>query len=325
MLNKILILTLLVFSLSAEIVTRAAIDIGSGNTRMLIAEVDTEKREIIQKLFSDFKTIELRRDLAFSADNAFSQDIENQLTETLIAFHQKDAKYNPQSWVAIATSSLRTATNGKEFAERVSKNSGVEIKIIPQLEEGFLAFAGVVAVSHLNPEELVVWDQGSGSFQITSMVNGKLEMYGTEFAVVPLIDYLFTLRNQTYSNEINPISRDEMEMLISHIHALPESPLWLVNPNKKFFFKGLGTVLCNRINKDHIKKEDLYHLICELCGKTDQELSALESRNTKELLISLIYLYAIMDHCHIDTIAKFPYITSGSCEGVVVTPEYWEN
>ncbi len=42
------------------------------------------------------------------------------------------------------------------------------MQIIPQREEGEIAFFSALASGEINPEEAVVWDIGTGSLQITT-------------------------------------------------------------------------------------------------------------------------------------------------------------
>ncbi len=68
---------------------------------------------------------------------------------------------------AVGTMGLRVARNAAEFIARVAAGCGVEIEVIPGKEEARLSFLAVQAGLGPLPGEVVVFDIGGGSTEIT--------------------------------------------------------------------------------------------------------------------------------------------------------------
>ncbi len=82
-------------------------------------------------------------------------------------FKQIAVSLGAETVLAIATSAVREARNGGEFARRVQQETGVEVRIINGQEEAELTFLG--ATLGLNVEEgAIVADLGGGSAEIIS-------------------------------------------------------------------------------------------------------------------------------------------------------------
>lgn len=60
---------------------------------------------------------------------------------------------------AIATSAFRKAVNAKEFTEQVQAQTGIFIQIIPQKQEGEIAYFSALATGEFDAQEM----NGSGT------------------------------------------------------------------------------------------------------------------------------------------------------------------
>lgn len=311
-----------------ESITRAALDVGSGDTKITIAEVNLQTNKIKKIWLQTYKAVELRQDLnASQEEKLLSKKITLQLIDTLKEFQEQSSQYHPVEWAAVGTSVFRTAKNGKEVLEDVENATGIKIRIIPQLEEAKIGFASAVAASGEEPDNVISWDSGSGSFQITTLVDGKLEMYGTEFAIVPAMEMLFAIRNQPYSKDVspNPISIEEAFELIKKIqNQLPEVPSWLLNNRKKLIGIGsasLFSIVKGQTGQSSYSQEDVKEAIFNSCGKKDSELG--EFRKCGEVAVGLVLLYSVMNHCGFEQVTYCE--TTGCCEGLLITPQFWES
>lgn len=314
-------------SLIEQVIVRGSLDVGSGETKMTVASVNTETNQIEKILYQKYLVVELRKDLGSSTDGCLSEKIEKKLINTIRAMQEDVKPFGPQEWVGVGTSVFRTAKNSQEFLNRVEAATGISIRIIPQIEEGEIGFASAAGASREAPEEIVAWDSGSGSFQICSLINGKLEMYGDEFAFVPALEALFKNRNQPFSSDIspNPVSRTEALKLIETIRTkLPPLPSWIVENNKKVVSIGgekicifsIGTIATGQST---LTKEQVMQAILQHCDKNDDELSRFA--HPKKVVVSLVLLYTVMDHCGFEKVLYFP--TNGGCEGILITPRFW--
>ena len=85
---------------------------------------------------------------------------------------------SPIKIAAIATSAFRKANNAKSFIAAIQKQTKISVQIIPQREEGEIAFFSALASGEFYPKEVVVWDIGTGSLQMTTMnANEELSVY----------------------------------------------------------------------------------------------------------------------------------------------------
>lgn len=312
-----------------QLTTRAAFDIGSGEVKIVVCDVDPKTNKIAKTWFSRFKPVGLRKDLASNIDGYLSQKIEQELIDTINAMKQEAGQFHPQKWVGGATSVFRTAKNGQEVLDRVQTATGVDIQLLPQVEEGKIGFATAVAASDLAPEDIIAWDSGSGSFQLSAMVDGQLEVYGAEFAIIPALEALFVQRNQLYSDiSPNPVSNVEALQLIETIRSkLPPIAPWMSKNKKQVVSIGGGTESIFAIAKKVIghspfTKEEVLAAIHDLSGKSDEYLIQFFER-PKRMVVGLCLLYTVMDHCGFEKLAHHP--TNGSCEGLAITPHFWND
>lgn len=261
--------------------------------------------------------MQLSKDLASNADGYLSQKIEQDLINAVNAMKEEVAQYRPQKWVGIGTSVFRKAKNAQEVRDRVCAATGLDLQIIPQDLEAALGFATAVAASNEAPERVMAWDSGSSSFQITSMINGKMEMYGTEFGYVNSVEALFSLRNIPYSQhaEIGVVSHSEAFGLIEAIkNKLPPPSSWIANSDKRLVAVGgwsMFSIAKESIGHSPFTKEEVLVEIHKLCETPDE----------KHYIPAFALLYAVMDHCGFEQVE---YIrTNGSCEGLTISPQYW--
>lgn len=316
--------------------TRAAFDIGSGEVKIVVCDVDITTNKVTKTWFSKFTVVKLREDLVKSqlldpAHNQYgclSPEIEQQLIAALNAMKREAERFHPQKWVGVATSVFRTAKNGQEVLDRVQAATGLKIELLPQVEEGKVGFATAVAASNRAPEEIIAWDSGSGSFQLSTMVNGQLEVYGAEFAKVPAFEALFAQRNLPYSDTSpNPVHLEESLQLIETISKkLPPIKPWMVDNKKQLVAIGGGSDGIFEIGRRVIghspfTKEEIWVAIQELSGKDDKYLS--RYGKTETIMIALNLMYAVMDHCGFENVDY--YSTNGSCAGVAITPYFWND
>lgn len=307
---------------------RASIDVGSGDTKVTVADVNHQVNKISKIWLQTVKTVELRKDLTVSKEEkCLSKKITLELIDAIKTIQEKGAVFQPLEWTAVGTSVFRTAKNGKEVLESVKEATGISIRLIPQLDEAKIGFASAVAASGEDPENVIAWDSGSGSFQISTMVEGKLEMYGAEFAHVPTIELLFALRKQPFSRDVslNPVSLEEALELIDTIKKtkLPEVPSWLVKQPKKVIGIGGYSIFGagnEATGKSTYTQHDILEAIKQNCGKSDSALSA--SPYANKLVVCLVLLYSVMSHCGFEQITYCE--TNGICEGLLITPEYWQ-
>ena len=148
-------------------IRKAAIDIGTNTTRLLIADsaqngtfIEVFCRRIITRLGEGFfnhkhlNEIAVRRTL--NALTIYSKDIK---------------KYNCSTVRSVATSAVREADNGEEFVQKVKRETGLHIEVISQEEEARLAVLGVFSGLKEKPEKAIIFDVGGGSTEFILAVS----------------------------------------------------------------------------------------------------------------------------------------------------------
>lgn len=316
----------------AQVRVLAAFDIGSSSTKLTVAEVESisngrnsTTNKIKKILIQSTLPVRLRDDLTRTQTNSLSSEIEQQLIATMKAQKLVAGEFRPIQYIGIGTSVFRSAKNGEEFLERVIKATGVPISIVPQEEEGAIGFSTAVGASKEEANRVISWDSGGGSFQICTSTDDRLEMYGGEFAYLPALELFFANRQLPISRAVNPVtSKEALELIESICEQLPMAPAWVSSSTKKIIsFGDMGSIFANAQKAtgcSTFTKGQVMQALMENCHKTDKELACFP--NPHEVMISLALVYAMMDHC------AMPQITycysNGGCEGLLVTPKYWE-
>jgi len=195
--KALILLAFLALSFSALgeecIFTRAAFDVGSGTTRMKVAKVNICKNKILQVFLKKELPVKYKEFLARNSTKTLGPKMQK---AGLAAFRKlKDLafKFKPKDYVGVATSALRQATNGKEYAKRVLKNLGIKIHIIDQKKEAEIGYYGALAqgMAGHRLDDIVVWDIGGGSMQISSMSPSRtLTIYEGHLASVSFKNWL---------------------------------------------------------------------------------------------------------------------------------------
>lgn len=136
---------------------KAAIDIGTNSCRLLVADVDQGRYEVIRREINSTRLgqgVDARRLLAPEA-----------ISRTISCLHEfkRMIKEDGVEWYrAVATSAVREAANQDEFIEMALRECGMKVDIIAGAEEADLSYRGVNCGLSRSDYPLVV-DLGGGS------------------------------------------------------------------------------------------------------------------------------------------------------------------
>lgn len=140
----------------------AAIDIGSNAMRMLVAELRPGfTLEIIKSLRSP---VRLGHDV-FSGGE-ISEATTKRALKALQSFADWLRKLDVTHHVAVATSATREASNRQEFMDRVQRQTGLELTLLPGEEEARLVYMAVHRRLPLEQRSTLVVDIGGGSVEL---------------------------------------------------------------------------------------------------------------------------------------------------------------
>jgi exopolyphosphatase/guanosine-5'-triphosphate,3'-diphosphate pyrophosphatase len=310
----------------APTMTRAAVDVGSGGLKVTIAKVDPQAQKIQKILYAKEYSVPLKRDMQVGGHSEFSEKIQKVALDTLAGLQKELSSYKPTEWKGIATAASRQATNAQEMYDKIEQELGLKISIISQTEEGRLGFATAAATTKVPQDKLIAFDSGAGSFQLTTLLNGELEVVEGELGHIPSLELLMEIRGEKLdlNSPLQPISFEEADLLVQKLEErLPA----MSNAFKEKLLDPTATVV--GIGNENF----IFAMGAEAVGKNtytklelEQAIEAqLHHKAKKQMpsgrVLGMILLYSIMDGMGIDQLT-YSY-ANGSCEGLLVDAKYW--
>jgi len=152
----------------------AGIDIGSNAIRLLISYVIENGKKV------KFKKVSLVRvPIRLGADvfvkGKISERNKQALIDAMMGFKYLTKAHEVEKYMAVATSAMREAENGKEVVKEIEKKTGIKIQIIDGAKEAeLIAATDLEELLDLNRTYLYV-DVGGGSTEFSVFKNGKKE------------------------------------------------------------------------------------------------------------------------------------------------------
>ena len=141
----------------------AVVDIGTNSTRLLVCDVENQR--VTAEL--DRLTTVTRLGAGVDADGRLAEDAMQRVFKTLEDYRVVIDRHDVDRSIAVLTSAVREAGNGREFAQRVGERFGLAPFVVSGDEEARLTFLG--ATSERDPADrtpLAVIDIGGGSTEI---------------------------------------------------------------------------------------------------------------------------------------------------------------
>lgn len=150
----------------------AGIDLGTNSIRLLVVEIQEDGRmEPVLRLGESCRLGE-----GMDALGTISAEAEARTSKSLQNFIRRARAMRPRAIAVAATHALRSASNGAEVTERLSRAVGLPVEVLSGEEEARLVYE---AVHHaLGPERLsepcLVLDIGGGSVELVRAEGGKV-------------------------------------------------------------------------------------------------------------------------------------------------------
>ncbi len=143
----------------------AVADIGTNSTRLLIAEVDGASGAVEELVRRSEVT---RLGDGVDASGSLSDAAVERVFDTLAAYRREMDAHEVQTNLAVLTSAVRDASNGKSFAAQVRERFEFDARVLSGDEEAQLTFLGAMSVrpgeaGAESAEPTVVIDIGGGS------------------------------------------------------------------------------------------------------------------------------------------------------------------
>lgn len=316
-------------ALYSSIERRAAVDVGSGSTKVTIADVDLSNQEITGIVFEDSFPVPYQASLETSYDGSFEAKIRELGLNTFRQIKAITEDYQVEKVAVVATAAFREATNGERFARDIYMDTGLEVKIIPQKDEGTLAFFSGIAASNEAPENLIVWDIGTGSFQITTMNEERdLTVFMGGVASIPFRNYIIDIIQGKNSDQVptpNPMTEEDVRAADKFARSTGRKAYPIIKDKIKqpeTVLLGIGRLFSSSVGPLGdgcvIVRENLRNYINASIGRLDSEL---DNPYAHVDVSNAILVLAIMKSLHIHEVQ---IVDTKSTRGMLIYTPLWE-
>lgn len=330
-LNTLFSITILTTSvdLNAEIVRRAAFDFGSGKTKLQVADVDTDSHNIVETLYSDAIIVLLSEDAGNHPQGHFSEQIQQQALAATLTLKQKAIELGAEEFMGLATEAYRKAENGQELVDKYLSELNIPVKIIPQEEEGRLGFIALIAETGLDPAQVISWDIGGGSFQITYLdEDSNIQVYMAPFGRITTKNAIIQFvkgEDPLKVSSPNPMSHADWENSLKYFdETLPKVPISLSHKLKADGVRLIGISAhpekLRSLNTYHT--QDVMENLRERITKNDSELSLIHG-SPSIAVTELALIQSIMNKLDVSTV-DYIRTSSGSTSALLITEKYWK-
>jgi exopolyphosphatase/guanosine-5'-triphosphate,3'-diphosphate pyrophosphatase len=214
----------------------AVVDVGTNTTRLYVAEV--EDGRVTAELARESRVTRLGAGVDASgrlADDALAREY-----AVLADYHQLIEVTGPDKRIAVMTSAVRDAANGKQFADDVAARFGLDVQVISGDEEACLTYLGATDELDADPEgaATLVFDIGGGS---TELVIGHGQRVGFHVSTQAGV-----VRQADRHIESDPPSGEELEAVAQDVRGVLERAVpaeWRSHPGRALGVAGTPTSL----------------------------------------------------------------------------------
>ncbi len=192
----------------------AAIDLGTNSLHMVVVR--------IEPTLPAFSIIAREKDTVRLGDRcpktgALKPEVMQRAIATLRRFQEIAKSLFTETIVAVATSAVREAPNGRDFLQQVEEEVGLSVDLISGQEEARRIYLGVLSGMEFNNQPHMIIDIGGGSTElILGDSNEPRSLSSTKVGAVRLTaEYITT----------DPISNAEFQYLQAYVRGMLERPI----------------------------------------------------------------------------------------------------
>ncbi|MBW4565270.1 MAG: Ppx/GppA family phosphatase [Mojavia pulchra JT2-VF2] len=201
----------------------AAIDLGTNSLHMVVVKIDPTL-PAFSIIAREKETVRLGdRDLD---TGCLKPGIMEKAIAALKRFQEVAKTFNAETILAVATSAVREAPNGKDFLHRILVDLGLSVDLISGQEEARRIYLGVLSGMEFNNQPHMIIDIGGGS---TEIILGDTEeprtLTSTKIGAVRLTSELIST---------DPISNTEFQYLQAYARGMLERSVEEVRANLEF-------------------------------------------------------------------------------------------
>ena len=296
-------------------------DLGTNTFHLLIAEANPSDPKELLHLYEPVRLGKGGINKGIIQPDAFERGI-----KTMQMFKENMDRFDVGQVKAIATSALRSTSNGKDFIEQVKQQTGIQIEIIDGEREAGYIYRGVKASGCLSGDNNLIIDIGGGSVEFI-ICNNESITWKQSFEIG-------AARLMEKYHEIDPISADaisELQFYLDNILAPLFEATSKLNITKLIGSSGAFETFAEvmELEKGHefdlktikcmdLDTHDFLNLTARLISSTHSERAATKGiiplRVDMIVVASLITRY-VMDRLGITNVAMSMYSLK---EGVLV-------
>jgi len=283
----------------------AAIDIGSNSIHMIVVAPQTS---------GAYRVLGREREMVRLGKTGLGEGVLSEAAianglEALIRITTLARLKGADRVVAVATSAVREAANGRDFLARVKAQTGLEVQLLTGAEEGRLIFRAVREVVDLGPGTAAVIDVGGGSTEWITAQAGELAGVGS----LPLGS--LRCAAQLKGDPPRPASIARLRAAI-RARLAEELPRDLAAPPLARLVATSGTALCCADLVDlfagrkeaatglrEVRTKDLAQLVARLRKLTRREVAELPpvgGPRSDSLMAGAVLLQELVSHAGVD-------------------------
>ena len=330
---------------------RAALDIGSGTTKMVVARVNYCENLVLEVLAPASGTklermVEYSKHTVEASDGrkVFTDEVVAQGLATILELKAVALTHGAGAFSAVATSAFRSvdSAHSRAVLERIRQETGFQVVVIPQELEARIGFLAAAIKVGIPRERLVVWDIGSGSMQISywdreaDSVAGDLGNFANEAMHRFLIEVLQG-RNYRGTASPNPIGPNDLSRAIQQAETMARVnvPAGLLDRLRTFGngVVGIGSVhfysnceVMQRFSTDGcaFTRDELRDQAFSSAYLTDRELVEAGRSETLEFALFRVSGAALtVGFMNAFSIERIRAIEAHMGHGILINPDFW--
>lgn len=241
---------------------RAAIDIGSGTTKMVVARVDSCMQKVDAILAPgpgarlEFP-VEFKKNIVETADGqkSFRPETVAAGVAALAELKAIARAHGANKISAVATSAFRqvSETYAAHLTDRIYDELGIRVRVIEQSEEARLGFLAAIVKLAIPRADAIVWDIGGGSMQISYWDDEQRGVSGYEGRFANNAMQVFVveqLQGHQSGTDISPnpiLASNDKAILDNHLHETirkaEEVALTTTSAEQRTIFRRISTVV----------------------------------------------------------------------------------
>ncbi len=286
--------------------TFAVIDLGTNTFHLLIAEASNSG--IFKELYRKRIYIKLAED----GINTIGLAPFDRALNALLSFKNILDQYDVKTVKAIGTAALRTASNGPDFIQKVFKETGIQIQLIPGDREADLIYKGVIQAVPLSKETGLIMDIGGGSVEFI-----LADQDGVKWAQSFPIGVAVLYNKFHKKDPISPSEIDILEKFLEDILAPLFQEILVHKPSILIGASGTFDVLENLLCKEKltpihgvVNVSDFYPFFQQQIKTTIQERLAMKdipNNRAEMIIVALVLIEFILGKTDIKTISVSEY------------------